>query len=80
MSPLTRRSALCLCLAAMAGCGRFGSGGRDRSGGDLNPGETPELRHLINRYADLYDMPPSLIHRVIQRESGYRANARNGPY
>ena len=77
---LTRRSALCLTLVAVAGCGRFGSGGQDLSGPDLYPNETPELRNLINRYADLYDVPPSLFHRVIQRESGYRAGARNGPY
>ena len=74
---LTRRSAIILALATMAACGR-----RDRaaSRGDLNPGETPELRRLINRYADVYDMPPSLLHRVIQRESDYRPGARNGPY
>ena len=80
MSPLTRRTTLCLSLAALASCGRIGSGGRDLSGAPLYPNETPDLRHLINRYADEYDVPPSLFHRVIQRESGYRANARNGPY
>ena len=46
----------------------------------LHPGETPQIRALVNKYADLYDVPASLIHRVIQRESDYRANARNGPY
>ena len=80
MSPLSRRSALFLSLAALASCGRFSAGRREVSGPTLHPGETPELRHLINRYADLYDMPPSLLHRVIQRESGYNPRARNGPY
>jgi len=46
----------------------------------LYPGETPELRHLVNTYADGYGVPRSLVHRVIQRESDYRPAARNGPY
>ena len=46
----------------------------------LYPGETPEIRALINRWADHYAVPRSLVHRVVQRESDYRANARNGPY
>lgn len=35
---------------------------------------------LIAKYADLYGVPESLIRRVIVRESGYNAKARNGPY
>jgi soluble lytic murein transglycosylase-like protein len=46
----------------------------------LFPGETPELRTLVNQYADLYEVPRTLVHRVIQRESDYRPGARNGPY
>lgn len=46
----------------------------------LHPGETPELRVLVNKYADHYEVPRSLVHRVIQRESDYRPAARNGPY
>ncbi|GGE45519.1 lytic transglycosylase [Primorskyibacter flagellatus] len=46
----------------------------------LNPGETAEMRVLVNKYADHYEVPRSLVHRVIQRESDYRAEARNGPY
>ncbi len=46
----------------------------------LYPNETPELRALINQYADFYDVPRSLVHRVIQRESDYRPTARNGRY
>jgi soluble lytic murein transglycosylase-like protein len=44
------------------------------------PGETPELRKMINETADVYGVPRSLVHRVIQRESDYRPEARNGPY
>ena len=46
----------------------------------LYPNETPELRTLINTYADFYDVPRPLVHKVIQRESDYRPKARNGPY
>ncbi|WP_040609861.1 lytic transglycosylase domain-containing protein [Pseudooceanicola batsensis] len=46
----------------------------------LHPGETPELRRLVNRYSAHYDVPATLVHRVIQRESDYRPHARNGPY
>ncbi|WP_366140000.1 lytic transglycosylase domain-containing protein [uncultured Jannaschia sp.] len=46
----------------------------------LHPGETPEIRTLINKWADHYEIPRSLVHRVIQRESDYRVGARNGPY
>ncbi|MFT5064910.1 MAG: soluble lytic murein transglycosylase-like protein [Yoonia sp.] len=51
-----------------------------RSAQPLYPNETPELRALVNRYATIHDIPASLIHRVIQRESDYRPAARNGPY
>ncbi|PRY93712.1 transglycosylase-like protein with SLT domain [Hasllibacter halocynthiae] len=46
----------------------------------LFPGETAEIRRLVNRYADRHEVPRSLVHRVIQRESDYRPRARNGPY
>lgn len=46
----------------------------------LYPNETPVLRNLINNYADLYQVPRPLVHKVIQRESDYRPKARNGPY
>lgn len=46
----------------------------------LYPGETPEIRKLVNKYADHYQVPRPLVHKVIQRESDYRPKARNGPY
>lgn len=55
-------------------------GGDEISSANLNPGETPEIRALVNKYSDTYDVPAPLIHRVIQRESDYNAAARNGPY
>jgi len=46
----------------------------------LYPNETPELRRLINKYADLYEVPRALVHRQIIRESTHRAHAINRPY
>jgi soluble lytic murein transglycosylase-like protein len=47
---------------------------------DRYPGETPEMRALIRKYAGVHGIPESLLHRVIQRESDYNPGARNGPY
>ena len=79
---LSRRSAL-LGLFALAACGsnpRESTKAPAKELYDLYPGETPELRRLINHYADEYEVPRSLVHRVIQRESSYNPGARNGPY
>jgi soluble lytic murein transglycosylase-like protein len=74
---LSRRSFIGLALPALlAACGK----GPETSRSDLHPGETPQLRALVRKYAQVYDIPESLIHRVIQRESGYNPRARNGPY
>ena len=35
---------------------------------------------LISRYSGQYNVPESLVRRVIARESGYNPSARNGPY
>lgn len=47
---------------------------------NLHANETPELRELIDQYAAEYQVPADLVQRVIIRESGHRAAARNGPY
>ena len=67
-----------LMVLSLSACG--GSRASERSNTGLYPGETREVRALINKWADHYDVPRSLVHRVVQRESDYRANARNGPY
>lgn len=76
---LTRRYALTMAfIVPLAACGR-----RDRNPAqdtELFAGETPEMRALIRKYAGIHDIPESLLHRVIQRESSYNARARNGPY
>ena len=38
------------------------------------------MRRLVRASAQEHDLPEVLLHRVIQRESDYRADARNGPY
>lgn len=42
--------------------------------------ERGTLDGLISHYAQVYDVPESLVRRVIVRESGYNPAARNGPY
>lgn len=64
-------------LLAACGSGEPASRAAPQS---LYPGETMEIRALVTRYADYYQVPQSLVHRVIQRESDYRPQARNGPY
>ena len=46
----------------------------------LHPNETPELRAAINRWADHYELPRTLVHRLAIRESTHNPEARNGPY
>ena len=41
---------------------------------------SPELRARVDYWADHYDVPRSLVHRVVMRESRYNPAARNGPY
>jgi soluble lytic murein transglycosylase-like protein len=75
----TRRHILILSLAAaLAACSR--SSVEPAAPVELFAGETPEMRALIRKYAAEYQIPESLLHRVIQRESGYNPAARNGPY
>jgi soluble lytic murein transglycosylase-like protein len=80
---------ICLALAcSVASCGFIpirapetaaeSQGTRTNIG--LYPGETREMRQLVRKYAACHGIPETLLHRVIQRESDYRARARNGPY
>lgn len=77
---LSRRAMLLVpALALVSACGRrFAE--PQVSSADLHPGETPEMRALIRKYAGVHGIPESLLHRVIQRESDYNPGARNGPY
>ncbi|MBA4489982.1 lytic transglycosylase domain-containing protein [Paracoccus sp. S1E-3] len=80
MNGISRRGAL-LGVLVLAACG--GSPARRVAGpapGNLYAGETPEMRGKINYWAAQHQIPASLLHRVVQRESGYNPAARNGPY
>jgi len=80
MSLSRRHLILAASAAILAGCGRRREAAPVVSQADLHPGETPEMRALVRKYAAVHDIPESLLHRVIQRESGYNPAARNGPY
>lgn len=78
---LSRRTFLLSSLAVLAACG----GGPKNSAQEvshaaLHPGETPEMRALIVKWAAIHQIPETLLHKQIQRESDYNAAARNGPY
>ena len=66
-------------LTGLAGCGIATDNSPPGRAG-LYPNETPALRRSIEHYAQAYDVPVSLVQRVILRESGHRPAARNGPY
>lgn len=77
---LSRRSlVLAPALVLLGACGRRPAPDAVSQGG-LNPGETPEMRALIRKYARVHGIPESLLRRVIKRESNYNPRARNGPY
>jgi soluble lytic murein transglycosylase-like protein len=42
--------------------------------------EPSTLDGHIAHFAAFYDVPESLVHRVVKRESTYNPKARNGPY
>jgi soluble lytic murein transglycosylase-like protein len=44
---------------------------------DVPPAEKSYVSKLIQKYARLYEIPESLIHRVVHRESRYNPNAYN---
>jgi soluble lytic murein transglycosylase-like protein len=44
------------------------------------PAQGSGIDGLISKYSSHYDVPESLVRRVIQRESGYNPGARNGAH
>ena len=78
MHNFSRRAVFGLMALSLAACGAKPR--REEPTRGLYSGETPELRSLINQAAAENQVPASLIHRVVQRESGYNPAARNGPY
>lgn len=81
MTNYPRRAALALIVSAVAACGGPGRGhDSHRPVVDLYPNETPQLRRLIEKYAQIYNVPVDLVQRVVIRESRHIPGARNGPY
>lgn len=78
---ITRRLTLIGLLTGLGACGRSDPEPLQASRAiPLYPNETPELRALINKYADVHGIPVTLLHKVIIRESTHNPAARNGPY
>lgn len=78
---IRRRSLICLALPALvAACSGRPARLPLAAPADLHPGETPQMRALIVKWAAIHEIPESLLHRQIRRESGYNPAARNGPY
>lgn len=78
---IKRRLFVGMALLGLSACGsKVNSFVDDTYDPPLFPNETKELRAQINYWADHYQIPRTLVHRVIQRESSYRPEARNGPY
>ncbi len=77
---LSRRTLMAGAASALAltSCGQATPKGDQNP--PLYPNETPALRRLINKWADYYQVPRSLVHRQVIRESAHRPEARNGPY
>ncbi|QGX98276.1 lytic transglycosylase domain-containing protein [Roseovarius faecimaris] len=76
-----QRLCLLACLALLAACSVSAPPPRATAlDVPLYPNETPQIRALVNQYADHYEVPRPLVHKVILRESDYRPEARNGPY
>ena len=75
------RVLLAAALLALAACGGGETVSRSAAAtAPLHPNETPELRAMIVASAQEYQVPVSLVQRVVLRESGHRPGARNGPY
>lgn len=75
---LSRRSfLLCTIVSGLTACGGAEPTALEPP---LYPNETPELRRLINQYADLYELPRPLVHKLAIRESTHRPWAQSGPY
>ncbi|MAY85601.1 transglycosylase SLT domain-containing protein [Arenibacterium halophilum] len=80
MLNIRRFLGLALCALALSACAMPSANARAPFDPPLHPNETPELRQLINTYADEYEVPRTLVHRLAIRESTHRPGAINRPY
>lgn len=49
-----------------------------RHGAETALADRREINGLISKYSHAYNVPSSLVHRVVNRESTYNSNAQNG--
>ncbi|WP_420586763.1 transglycosylase SLT domain-containing protein [Ruegeria sp.] len=82
MTPILRRAVLTMLLTVpLAACGGPETPTQDAVfDPPLYPNETPELRASINKWADHYELPRELVHKLAIRESTHRPWAVNRPY
>ena len=85
MISIPRRHALLLCFCALAACSNASPHYTQPASIQsveipLHPNETLALRASINHWADHYEVPRTLVHRLAIRESTHNPEARNGPY
>ncbi|KIN72078.1 transglycosylase SLT domain-containing protein [Sulfitobacter guttiformis] len=87
MSAICRRAFLLTGLAALSACATQRSEASSINAANLrtdsiplHPNETMQLRASINEWADHYEVPRTLVHRLAIRESTHNPAARNGPY
>jgi soluble lytic murein transglycosylase-like protein len=77
-------AAIALCAVALAGCGPTGSLEASIAGERHAQAATPTSKDSVNSlvayYARAHDVPESLIHTAIKRESGYNPGLKHGPY
>lgn len=81
-----RKPAACAVLAALAlgACAQTGSpvasAPESYVNEPRNEGGKEALNSRIAHFARMYDIPESLIHRSVRRESNYNPGAHHGPY
>ncbi|MGB5863746.1 MAG: lytic transglycosylase domain-containing protein [Sulfitobacter sp.] len=82
MATFPRRTFLLMGISSLAACGAPTPPQSSPAlpAFPLHPNETPALRASINQWADHYDIPRGLVHRLAIRESTHNPAARNGPY
>lgn len=77
--PKLTRPLLLLCLALpLAACGS-GSGLKEDTAA-VTQGASPQVLRLIDKYSAEYEVPKSLVHRVVRRESSYNPRAQSRSY
>ncbi len=87
---MLRGIGLCVAVGALAMLSACSSAGLRQIAG-VTPASAPQaaadaggnhanIDLLVSQYAAINDVPPTLVHKVIDRESDYNPGARNGSY